>query len=283
MLTIPAHRCPPGARRLYRRGWAASLASSRASWLAACLAVGVHSAQAADALGGGAAPGIDIGSLVRSAEPVVKGVMLVLLLLSIATWATFFLKQTALRQRKQLLERDLAQLGAATSIHQVVACDSAPLQRMRDVALDELQRARAALVNGMVGSVATRIELKLRAIEDVEQRGLAHGLGLLANVGSNAPFIGLLGTVWGIMHSFMSIAQAKSTSLAVVAPGIAEALFTTALGLAAAIPATVMYNAVGRQIVGYRARMEAALATYLCLVSVEAEAVKLGSSQAKVA
>ena len=246
-------------------------------------AIGGASVLHAEGLASTVVPAIDIGNLVRSAEPVVKAVMLLLLMLSIASWATFFLKQSALRQRKRSLDRDLAALTSAATINDVVDCESRTLKQMREVAVSELKQARPALLAGLVGSVASRIELKLHAIEDKEQRGLSHGLGLLANVGSNAPFIGLLGTVWGIMHAFMGIAQAKSTSLAVVAPGIAEALFTTALGLAAAIPATVMYNAVGRQIVAHRARLESALAAYMCLVSVEGETVQLGASPRKVA
>ena len=89
-----------------------------------------------------------------------------------------------------------------------------------------------------------RIERSMRSALKTEMRRIETGLPFLATVGSASPFIGLLGTVWGIMHSFTAIAQAKDTSLAVVAPGIAEALFATALGLAAAIPAVVAYNQI---------------------------------------
>jgi biopolymer transport protein ExbB len=94
---------------------------------------------------------------------------------------------------------------------------------------------------------------RLSRIEARAGRSMARGTGLLATIGSTAPFVGLFGTVWGIMNSFIGISQAKTTNLAVVAPGIAEALLATAIGLVAAIPAVIIYNVFARAIAGYRA------------------------------
>jgi biopolymer transport protein ExbB len=106
-----------------------------------------------------------------------------------------------------------------------------------------------------VDGVKERIALRLRRIEHQAGRHMARGTGLLASIGSCGPFVGLFGTVWGIMNSFVGISQAQTTNLAVVAPGIAEALLATATGLAAAIPAVLIYNYFARSLGGYRATL----------------------------
>ena len=98
-----------------------------------------------------------------------------------------------------------------------------------------------------------RIALRLERVEAAMSRRIARGTGVLATIGATAPFVGLFGTVWGIMNSFIGISEAHTTNLAVVAPGIAEALLATALGLVAAIPAVVIYNHLARSIAAYRA------------------------------
>jgi biopolymer transport protein ExbB len=103
--------------------------------------------------------------------------------------------------------------------------------------------------DGIKDRVATRLE----RVEANSGRRMARGTGVLATIGATAPFVGLFGTVWGIMNSFIGISQSQTTNLAVVAPGIAEALLATAFGLAAAIPAVVIYNVFSRQIASYRA------------------------------
>jgi len=99
------------------------------------------------------------------------------------------------------------------------------------------------------------------------QRQISRGIGVLASIGSTAPFVGLFGTVWGIINSFIHISEANTTSLAVVAPGIAEALLATAMGLVAAIPAVVIYNHLIRVIGGYRALLSDASAQLLLMIS----------------
>ncbi|WP_332689738.1 tonB-system energizer ExbB, partial [Bosea sp. (in: a-proteobacteria)] len=103
--------------------------------------------------------------------------------------------------------------------------------------------------------VKERVAIALSRIEARAGRSMARGTGLLATIGSTAPFVGLFGTVWGIMNSFIGISQSKTTNLAVVAPGIAEALLATAIGLVAAIPAVIIYNVFSRSIAGYRATL----------------------------
>ncbi len=100
--------------------------------------------------------------------------------------------------------------------------------------------------------IRSRIASRLERIEIARGRHITRGTGVLATIGSTAPFVGLFGTVWGIMNSFIGISKAQTTNLAVVAPGIAEALLATAFGLVAAIPAVVIYNVFSRQIAGYR-------------------------------
>jgi biopolymer transport protein ExbB len=112
-----------------------------------------------------------------------------------------------------------------------------------------------------------RISWLLERVEASASRRIGRGMGLLASIGATAPFVGLFGTVWGIMNSFIGISKSHTTNLAVVAPGIAEALLATAFGLAAAIPAVVIYNLFARQITSYRATLADASAEVLRLVS----------------
>jgi biopolymer transport protein ExbB len=104
-------------------------------------------------------------------------------------------------------------------------------------------------------------------VEAAMTRQISRGVGILATIGATAPFVGLFGTVWGIMNAFIGISESHTTNLAVVAPGIAEALLATALGLVAAIPAVVIYNHLARVIAGYRALLSDASAQLLLLIS----------------
>jgi biopolymer transport protein ExbB len=115
--------------------------------------------------------------------------------------------------------------------------------------------------------IKERVASRLERIEASYARRILRGTGVLATIGATAPFVGLFGTVWGIMNSFIGISKSHTTNLAVVAPGIAEALLATALGLAAAIPAVVIYNVFARSIAGYRAALGDAAAAVLRLVS----------------
>ena len=177
--------------------------------------------------------------LILHADPFVQAIMLVLVVCSVACWALIFEKAIRLswlrgQVRKLARQAEAGRLsfdGGGALIRAVATAAQSEWSEgnVRDESRLELRM---------------RLERAMRAAMKREFRRIEVGLPFLATVGSASPFIGLLGTVWGIMHSFTSIAQAKDTSLAIVAPGIAEALFATALGLAAAIPAVVAFNQI---------------------------------------
>ncbi|HWK39665.1 MAG TPA: MotA/TolQ/ExbB proton channel family protein [Hyphomicrobium sp.] len=177
--------------------------------------------------------------LIMHADPFVQGIMLLLAIASVICWALIFEKFI----RIMVLKRQTRQLA-----RQAEAGQLSP-NRGRGIVGAVQHAAQGEWADGIArgetrNELRGRLERSMRAAMKRQLRRAEGGLPFLATVGSASPFIGLLGTVWGIMHSFTAIAQAKDTSLAVVAPGIAEALFATALGLAAAIPAVVAYNQI---------------------------------------
>ncbi len=179
-----------------------------------------------------------IYGLVLQADPIVKSVMLMLVLASVACWAIILEKLV----RLSLLGRNLKRLERTVR-------DESPTDAPRGLVRTLLTAAHSEAEEGASRNetrtdLRARLERAMRSSLRSELHRLEVGLPFLATIGSAAPFIGLFGTVWGIMNSFTSIAQQKDTSLAVVAPGIAEALFATALGLAAAIPAVMAYNMI---------------------------------------
>jgi biopolymer transport protein ExbB/TolQ len=173
--------------------------------------------------------------LILDADPVVQAVMLGLVLASIVCWTVIFEKIIQLGR----LSRDVCKFESLAKGGSVDG-DPQLVRNLLAAAQEELPE-----VSGEARSeTQIRLERAMRSAAKTEFRRYEIGLPFLATVGSAAPFVGLFGTVWGIMNSFTSIAQAKDTSLAVVAPGIAEALFATGLGLAAAIPAVIAYNQI---------------------------------------
>jgi biopolymer transport protein ExbB len=194
-----------------------------------------------------------------AADPVVQAVMVCLLLASVATWSIALAKAVELRRHGRRLARLRNALARAHTLAE--AARDGDDEAVRTV-LDEMAQSAGLPAEGIRERAASRLEQAGAALG----RRLAAGTGLLASVGSVAPFVGLLGTVWGIMNSFIGISRAQATSLAVVAPGIAEALLATALGLAAAIPAVVIYNLLGRAVAGQRAGHAAASAEILRLL-----------------
>jgi len=202
-----------------------------------------------------------------SADIVVKAVMIGLALASLVTWTIWFAKMVELMVAQQRLRAAIGVLGEGRSF---VEC----LKQMRrrvDATTALMQAAEGELRLSAGGldpvGVKERIALKLERLEAAVGRQMMRGTGILATVGATAPFVGLFGTVWGIMNSFIGISKQHTTNLAVVAPGIAEALLATALGLVAAIPAVVMYNMLSRRITNYRAQQGDAAAEILRLVS----------------
>ncbi len=178
-------------------------------------------------------------SLIMHADPFVQAIMLVLAICSVLCWALIFEKAI----RLTILKRQVRQLASQAAAGRLAS------DRGRGIVGAVQAAAQGEWADGVArgesrNELRARIERSMRSALKTEMRRIETGLPFLATVGSASPFIGLLGTVWGIMNSFTAIAQAKDTSLAVVAPGIAEALFATALGLAAAIPAVVAYNQI---------------------------------------
>lgn len=176
--------------------------------------------------------------MIQHADPVVQGIALLLVVCSVASWAITLEKLWRLRQ----LAKETSDLEAHAASGRLPGEITGMAGTVGQAALFELNDGNSS-GEGRT-DVRARLERAMRSAMKGELRGLERGLPFLATVGSTTPFVGLFGTVWGIMHSFTSIAQSRDTSLAVVAPGIAEALFVTALGLAAAIPAVVAYNLI---------------------------------------
>lgn len=174
--------------------------------------------------------------LFEHADIVVKSIMIGLLIASIVCWALIFEKMFRIwrlnREVRVLEDASASGRLAASSKNGLITSVNSAAQ------VEWTEGAR----NAASGEIRDRLEQAMRGAMKRELKGIEKGLPFLATLGSAAPFIGLFGTVWGIMNSFTAIAQSKDTSLAVVAPGIAEALFATAVGLAAAIPAVIAYN-----------------------------------------
>jgi biopolymer transport protein ExbB len=226
-------------------------------------------------LPGAARAATDVALLPRNLSPwgmflnadiVVKAVMIGLALASLATWTVWLAKIIELRRATNAAKRRLGLLESDTTLADVAR---ASLDG-RDAVAQIIQSAarEAVLSDGVVDDgFKERIALRLERVEAAMSRRIARGTGVLATIGATAPFVGLFGTVWGIMNSFIGISEAHTTNLAVVAPGIAEALLATALGLIAAIPAVVIYNYLARSIAAYRALLGDASAQVLLLIS----------------
>jgi len=181
---------------------------------------------------------LTILGLFQHADVVVKCIIVGLLSASVVCWAMTFEKLI----RVWLVNREIKQLEKSSQTGTLPAAKSSGLIRaIIDAARTEWTEGAH---DGSTGEVRDRLEIAMRSATKRQLKGIEQGLPFLATLGSAAPFIGLFGTVWGIMNSFTAIAQSKDTSLAVVAPGIAEALFATAVGLAAAIPAVIFYNQI---------------------------------------
>jgi len=203
-----------------------------------------------------------------NADIVVKAVMVGLAVASLATWTVWLAKTIELRRETAGAKRRLNLLESDTTLadveHDSEGGSDAVAQIIQSAARE------ASLSGGVLDDdVKERIALRLERVEAAMSRQIARGTGVLATIGATAPFVGLFGTVWGIMNAFIGISEAHTTNLAVVAPGIAEALLATALGLIAAIPAVVIYNHLTRSIAAYRALLGDASAQVLLLISRE--------------
>jgi biopolymer transport protein ExbB len=214
-----------------------------------------------------------------NADIVVKLVMSGLALASLVTWTVWAAKYIELRAARRDVGRTLQALANArtlTDVDQRIRGRSVGAARFIEDAEQELRLSAGCGAAGL----KERLALRFERLEAAMARRIARGTGILASIGATAPFIGLFGTVWGIMNSFIGISKAHTTNLAVVAPGIAEALLATALGLVAAIPAVVIYNILARSIGAYRGLLGDTSAAVLTLVSRDVERRGVPSSMA---
>jgi len=213
------------------------------------LAAPAGAASSTGAVGGDAAGGFNIVSIFLRADIVVQSVMVMLLLASLWSWTIIFNKLLALSGLKRKAKKFEKLFWSGQSLdelyQQFAARNDHPLAAMFIAGLREWRRgfeSDGGLRESMIPGVKDRIEKAMSVTILRETDGIEKQLGILATIGSVSPFVGLFGTVWGIMNSFSAIAARHDTTLAVVAPGIAEALFATAMGLLAAIPAVIFYN-----------------------------------------
>ncbi|TPN83813.1 tonB-system energizer ExbB [Mesorhizobium sp. CU2] len=190
-----------------------------------------------------------------SADIVVKAVMVGLAFASLITWTIWLAKSLEIFAGKLRARRAASAIGDAATLMQAgraLGHGGGPGALLVRAAEEERALSAGALDHASGDGLKERVASRLSRIEAAAFRRMSRGTGLLATIGSTAPFVGLFGTVWGIMNAFIGISQAQTTNLAVVAPGIAEALLATAMGLVAAIPAVVIYNVFARSIAGYK-------------------------------
>jgi biopolymer transport protein TolQ len=214
-----------------------------------------------------------VGLFVQS-DAIVKLVMLILLLASFWSWAVIFDKVIRIRRLRQAassFEESFWSGGSLDDLYERVGQRPPdPMTAVFSAAMREWRRSAAKNLlstPGMRASLQQRIERVMTVTVGREMERIERFMAFLATVGSTAPFVGLFGTVWGIMDSFQSIAASKNTSLAVVAPGIAESLFATALGLVAAIPAVIAYNKLTSDFGRYAGRLEAFASEFSAILS----------------
>jgi biopolymer transport protein ExbB len=201
-----------------------------------------------------------------NADIVVKAVMVGLAFASLVTWTVWLSKTIELRIATRLARRQIWMLEAGGSFPDAVrACRDGrdAVAQLISTAAREAELSDDVIDDGF----KERVALRLERVEAAMTRQVSRGVGILATIGATAPFVGLFGTVWGIMNSFIGISESHTTNLAVVAPGIAEALLATAFGLVAAIPAVVIYNHLARVMAGYRTLLGDASAQLLLMIS----------------
>ncbi|MNH72570.1 Biopolymer transport protein ExbB [compost metagenome] len=203
----------------------------------------------------------------QNADIIVKIVMIGLAIASIITWTIWIAKGFELMGAKRRLRGEIAALKKATTLKEASTTAGKEGTLANLLVHDALEEMRLSVNSREKEGIKERVSFRLERLVAACGRNMSSGTGVLATIGSTAPFVGLFGTVWGIMNSFIGIAKTQTTNLAVVAPGIAEALLATALGLVAAIPAVVIYNVFARSIAGYKAQVSDASAQVLLLVS----------------
>ncbi len=229
------------------------------------------------AVGGSVNPDLSIWMLFVEADIIVKLVLLILVLASFWCWAIIFdkiLRFRRLRHRATEFEASFWSGGSLEDLYDRIS--GRPADPMSSIFTAAMREWRRSAERGLIGGdpkagLAERIDRVMEITLGREMEHLERYMTFLASVGSTAPFLGLFGTVWGIMNSFQAIALTKDTSLAVVAPGIAEALFATALGLVAAIPAVIAYNKLSNDLMRYAGRLEAFAGEFSAILSRQIE------------
>ncbi|WP_347902719.1 tonB-system energizer ExbB [Pseudomonas purpurea] len=264
-VTAPAATAPAAAPADHATPVAAPVATD------ATLAEGVPAADEPEVLEAdntlGMAHDLSPWGMYQNADIIVKIVMIGLAIASIITWTIWIAKGFEVLGAKRRLRVEIAHLKKARTLKE--ASESATKEGTLANLLvhDALEEMRLSANSREKEGIKERVSFRLERLVAACGRNMSSGTGVLATIGSTAPFVGLFGTVWGIMNSFIGIAKTQTTNLAVVAPGIAEALLATALGLVAAIPAVVIYNVFARSIAGYKAQVSDASAEVLLLVS----------------
>jgi biopolymer transport protein ExbB len=185
------------------------------------------------------------------ADIVVKVVMVSLAFASLATWTIFFAKTLQLSRARSRLRAALARIAEARTLSEAQMALNGGKTALTALVRAALQEVRLSGESASDAGIKERSASRFSEISRAEARSMRHGMAMLATIGATSPFVGLFGTVWGIMNSFIGISKAQTTNLAVVAPGIAEALLATAIGLIAAIPAVIIYNHFSRATKSY--------------------------------
>jgi len=209
---------------------------------------------------------------------IVKAVMIGLAFASLVTWTVWVAKSIELYAARTTVRRGLRVLVNSPTLaqaHDQLRDSTGPVAQLIQAAVSEIRFSANLRADGL----KERIAWQLERVEMAAGRKISRGTGVLATIGATAPFVGLFGTVWGIMDSFIGISKAHTTNLAVVAPGIAEALLATALGLVAAIPAVMIYNVLARSTAHYRALVGDASTQVMKLVSRDLDRSKASAAQ----
>ena len=258
---------PPLRRRFWRR------ARIPQHWFLALAAAGPSPALAQDSEPVLATLPRDLTpwGMYLNADPVVKAVLIGLLSASIITWTIWLAKTFEIVFARRRLRTALNVLASAGSVVKSVERLVGSNNEIGEFLAQAVTELKLSATSFERDGIKERIASRMERLEMRYGRRISRGTGVLATIGATAPFVGLFGTVWGIMNSFIGISKSHTTNLAVVAPGIAEALLATACGLAAAIPAVVIYNVFARSITGYRALLGDAAAAVVRLVGRDLE------------
>ena len=239
--------------------------------------------RAVEAANLGAATDMSLLGLFLQADIVVKIVMLMLIAASVWVWAIVFEKVTSLRRAQRAADAFEDRFWSGGSLDELYDAEGAkpahPMAAVFGAAMTEWRRSsRTSGADIARGFARERVERAMGVTIQREMEAMEKWMIFLASVGSTAPFVGLFGTVWGIMNSFSAIAQMQNTNLAVVAPGIAEALFATAIGLIAAIPAVLAYNKISTDLARFAGRLEGFATEFGAILSRQSEASLAGDA-----